>query len=52
MADYFVRGLLGDVKARHALLESVSIGLSHKEARLVDLVGTFRRMDTRTVARE
>jgi hypothetical protein len=49
-SDWFVRALLGDVKARRALLESVSVGLSPDEARLVDLAATFRRMDARIAA--
>src|SRR5208337_2340848 len=45
-----VLALLGNVKARRALLESVSEGLSPKEAQLVDLTGTFNRMDARIAA--
>src|SRR5262249_950207 len=43
----FVLALLGNVKARRALLESVSEGLSPREAKLVGLAGTFNRMDAR-----
>jgi hypothetical protein len=50
MSDWFVRALLGDVKARRAFLESVSIGLTPDEARHIDLPGTFRRMDERIAA--
>jgi hypothetical protein len=46
----FVLALLGNVKARRALLESVPEGLSPKEAHLVDLAGTFNRMDARIAA--
>jgi hypothetical protein len=49
-SDWFVRALLGDVKARRAFLESVSVGLNPDEARHIDLPGTFRRMDARIAA--
>ena len=49
-SEWFVRALLGDLKARSAFLESVSVGLSPDEAQLVDLRGTFRRMDERIAA--
>jgi hypothetical protein len=49
-SDSFVRGLLGDVKVRRALLEPVPVGLGPDEARLVDLPETFRRMDERIAA--
>jgi hypothetical protein len=42
-----VLALLGNVKARRVLLESISEALSPKEAQLVDLAGTFSRMDMR-----
>lgn len=45
-----VLALLGNVNARRALLESVSEGLSPSKAQLVDLAGTFNRMDARIVA--
>jgi len=45
-----ILALLGNIKARRVLLESVSKGLSPKEAQLVDLAGTFNRMDARIAA--
>lgn len=47
-----VLALLGNAKARRIMLDSVSKGLSPEVAQLVDLAGTFSRMDARITAGE
>jgi len=50
-ATLFTRALLGDSNARQALLD-LSVQFSPATTRIVDLAGTFRRMDERVTARK
>jgi hypothetical protein len=44
---WFVRAILGDERIRLNMLEAAAETLASEQAQLIDLTGTFQRMDTR-----